>query len=398
MECPNCKLNNPPGSVRCDCGYDFQAGSMPGPPPLPNSEGLRASPLKILLGLVLIALQLLRPDYGFSSESGAEALGYNFAAAAFYAAGAYLIYKGLGSPSILVTFIFSCLALTLAFILQRSQHVDLAVSLGATTGAAILSSIVVGIYYKVRKRQWTKERIVSIMCFWTLIIALYRYNPGLSQQDVSRIMAEAAGRATISQPDNDAARIVRNLFREVIALRQEATEAGPKFQTPEMEHLLEPVSFSSREMIEETLKQLNTLEELSYKLAQAPKILLQHLQAARLQLSGSPYASFLQKFEDGFAKGIGRNADIHQKEGKFLASEIDLYQFVLQHFARFSVRGGQLLVADDATLNQYNAKLASVRQLAQDYEAARKQFTTQQSELEKNNGLSLSDLDPSAKK
>lgn len=24
MECPNCKLVNPPTAMRCDCGYDFQ--------------------------------------------------------------------------------------------------------------------------------------------------------------------------------------------------------------------------------------------------------------------------------------------------------------------------------------------------------------------------------------
>jgi hypothetical protein len=368
------------------------------PPPLPHPAGSIASPLKILCGVVLIALHLIRPDYGFSSESGAEALGYNFAVVAFYATGAYLVYRGLGSPSILVTSIFSCLALALAFILQRSQYLDLASSLGATTGAAIVASIAVGIYYKVRKRQWTKGRIISSICFWTVIIALFRYNPGFSQQDFSRFMAEAAGRAPISRPDNDAARVVRDLFREAIAARQEATEAYSKLQTAEMDHVLEPVSFSSRERIEETLKQLNALEELSHKLTQGPNILLQHLQAARLRLSGSPYASSLKKVEDGFVEGFGRNADVHDKERKFLASVIDLYQFVLQNFPQFSVRGDQLLVAEDATLNQYNAKLANVRQLAQDYETARQQSETQQSEVEKRSGLSLSDLDPAAKK
>ena len=156
MECPNCKLTNPPASVRCDCGYDFQAGLMPVPPPIRLPPGPKASLLKILSGLALIALQLLRPNYGFSSESGTGALGYNALAAAFYAAGAYLIYRGLGSPSILVTAIFSCLALALAFILKLSQYLDISYTLGATIGAAILASIVVGIYVKVRNCQWPK--------------------------------------------------------------------------------------------------------------------------------------------------------------------------------------------------------------------------------------------------
>src|SRR5207249_4313031 len=156
---------------------------------------------------------------------------------------------------------------------------------------------------------------------------------------IARLMAEAAGRAPISQPDNDAARIVRDFLREASALRREGTEAGSKFQTPEMEHLLEPVSFSSRQMIEETLKQLNAAAVLTQKLAQGPKSAVQHLRAARLQLSGSPYFSFLKHFEAGAAKELERNADVHQKEGKYLASEIDLYQFVLQNVAQFSVSG-----------------------------------------------------------
>ena len=28
MECPNCHLENPPGALRCDCGYDFPSGTL----------------------------------------------------------------------------------------------------------------------------------------------------------------------------------------------------------------------------------------------------------------------------------------------------------------------------------------------------------------------------------
>jgi len=28
MKCPNCMLENPPGALRCDCGYDSPAGTL----------------------------------------------------------------------------------------------------------------------------------------------------------------------------------------------------------------------------------------------------------------------------------------------------------------------------------------------------------------------------------
>jgi hypothetical protein len=28
VECPNCKLLNPPGALRCDCGYDFASDKI----------------------------------------------------------------------------------------------------------------------------------------------------------------------------------------------------------------------------------------------------------------------------------------------------------------------------------------------------------------------------------
>ncbi len=28
MDCPNCKLVNPPNTTRCDCGYDFQTRTI----------------------------------------------------------------------------------------------------------------------------------------------------------------------------------------------------------------------------------------------------------------------------------------------------------------------------------------------------------------------------------
>lgn len=181
-------------------------------------------------------------------------------------------------------------------------------------------------------------------------------------------------------------------------MRREVAEADTTFQTPEMEHLLEPVSFASGGTAEETLKQLNDLKKLSEKLAQAPAVLLRNSTAARSRLSGSQYASFLTKFEKGFENGVAKNTETHQKEHEYLVAEIDLYEFVLQNFSRFSVKRDQLFVADDDTLNQYNTKLSNVQKLMTEYQTSRKLFEARQSAEQQSSGLSLSDLDPVSKK
>src|SRR5437763_220882 len=34
MQCPSCRLLNPPNAIRCDCGYDFATHTAEQPPPL----------------------------------------------------------------------------------------------------------------------------------------------------------------------------------------------------------------------------------------------------------------------------------------------------------------------------------------------------------------------------
>lgn len=51
MKCPNCQLENPPGALRCDCGYDFPSGRQKGSYSSPqNRELLKPSPEKSTRG------------------------------------------------------------------------------------------------------------------------------------------------------------------------------------------------------------------------------------------------------------------------------------------------------------------------------------------------------------
>lgn len=57
MECPNCKLINPPGSLQCDCGYAFLTGTISAPTILAEPQGSVGR--GVGLGLLLHLLQIV---------------------------------------------------------------------------------------------------------------------------------------------------------------------------------------------------------------------------------------------------------------------------------------------------------------------------------------------------
>ena len=62
MDCPKCKLVNPPSAQRCDCGWDFEAKAVKQsflhPPPAPPAEVRRRGQRDILFGSLLLAAGL----------------------------------------------------------------------------------------------------------------------------------------------------------------------------------------------------------------------------------------------------------------------------------------------------------------------------------------------------
>jgi len=52
MVCPNCKLENPDGAVRCDCGYEFTRRSAPMASPAPSGKATGRSVLATIFWIL----------------------------------------------------------------------------------------------------------------------------------------------------------------------------------------------------------------------------------------------------------------------------------------------------------------------------------------------------------
>jgi hypothetical protein len=55
MQCPKCKLENPPGGARCDCGYDFASGKVVKPESGDKADGGEKRPW-LIEGAALLLL------------------------------------------------------------------------------------------------------------------------------------------------------------------------------------------------------------------------------------------------------------------------------------------------------------------------------------------------------
>src|SRR5579859_7273803 len=86
MECPKCKLDNPPGTVCCECGFAFSTDATSPEASLPRPRGfLAASMGRRLAASVFDSLVVV--IFAFLCEVLAFALGYTVEPVTFALAG-----------------------------------------------------------------------------------------------------------------------------------------------------------------------------------------------------------------------------------------------------------------------------------------------------------------------
>jgi hypothetical protein len=78
MDCPKCRLTNPPTAQRCDCGYDFESRTMQesyaNPRAVPSEEVRRLGQRDILIGGIVFAIgvAVTAVTYGLAGGGGGQ--------------------------------------------------------------------------------------------------------------------------------------------------------------------------------------------------------------------------------------------------------------------------------------------------------------------------------------
>jgi len=302
-------------------------------------------------------------------------------------------------------------ALILSFIKAVAQHGGFPLSdmawgavAASTLGPLILSSMVVYIYYTIRKERRTRLRVASDIIVWTAIIAIVWRQPATSphfpdnEREVGQLTVRAFREASGAIPPEQYSRdelvvTMRVVFREAVLFRQQYEQESTHFNTAEMKNLYTPASFQNKKVTEETVRQLKNMAIVEEKYSSLDSVIAQA--ASQVKQKDWPErtkSAFLKGMEGSLRQAEKDRRAVYQKEREWIDASIELYTFVRDNYPAFSIRKNQILVNDGKTLYTFNQKLTRATKLRQEVVKAMQAFEQAQKAQIGKYGLTPSDF------
>ena len=275
---------------------------------------------------------------------------------------------------------------------------------GITLAPLLLSCIVVGIYYTIRKERRTRLRVASYVVLWTAIIAFVSRQPATpphfpdNEREMGQLTVRAFREASGAIPPEQYSRdelvvTMRAVFREAVLFRQQYEQEATQFNTAEMENLYTPASFQNKKVIEETVRQLKNMAVVEEKYSSLDSV-IDHAasQVKQKDWSERTKSAFLEGMEGSLRKGQQGRLEVFRKEREWISASIELYTFVRDNYPAFSIRRNQIVVNDDKTLETFNQKLTRATQLRKEVVKAAEAFEQSQKAQIGKYGLTPSDF------
>jgi len=253
--------------------------------------------------------------------------------------------------------------------------------IGGTLGPLIFASLGVGLYYAFRKSRRTARRVFFYVAVWTFVLSLLGFVGAFSRQRTAKdtagqVLREAVGKsAPQADTDPEFRRVIQEFVQDVTAHNQEYLRQAERFHTPEIELLYQPKSFSSRQLVQEILRQLRDMMAFEAQYASLEPLLAR--MRARIEAAGWPEEK-KRNFLAGFSETSGRQEalrkSLYAKEKLWLEATIDLYEFVLANFHLISIQGEDIFVAGDEPTQVFNTKLSRATSLRGEFLRAQENF------------------------
>lgn len=211
-----------------------------------------------------------------------------------------------------------------------------------------------------------------------------------TDQKVARLMREAAGLQTVQKSflgENPGETKMRDLFRNMIRINQEYQATVDKLDISETHKLASPETFADPSSAAEGLRQLHSAYDLD---SQQEQKLHQLMEDFRRQLAGgSAYeGGMLKGFNEGLDQAMPKRQHTVSAEKTWVDAMDDVYNYAELHHADFSLRDGQLVIADGQELQEFNVKINNLNARRQEFVQAKNEFDRYQGETWQKLGVS----------
>ena len=229
-------------------------------------------------------------------------------------------------------------------------------------------------------------------------VAFMTVNRESAEQRMARLMREAAGLQPVKQAffasDRQFDDTFREQFRSIFRVNREFITLESKVNTSEIDKIGSPESFTDPDYAAEGLRQLHASVIFHREFEQKLQDIADNLRhtIASTNWFASHKAEALAGFEHGFARSLQKRQHVLNAEQAYVEAADDIYDYSYAHYTAFQVENGELTVADDSVLNDFNSKIKQYNARHDDLLQAQEEFTRFQSDMLNKMGMSSKDV------
>lgn len=240
--------------------------------------------------------------------------------------------------------------------------------------------------------------IVVIAVIGGLVFLVANVNREPPDQRIGRLMREAAGlqpvRKQFFAKDQQFDDTFREQYKNLIQINKDYMEAVRKTDMSDVARLGTPESFADPASFADGLRELHTAYDLDSGQEQKLQEMITNL---RNTIENSGWAAsnreeFMKGFEQGVAQVHDKRTGIVSTERAWIDSIDDVYDYAQRNHAAFILSNGQLLIADNQVLEEFNTKVRKMNASRGQFMQAKQQFDQWQAGQFQKMGVKASDI------
>ena len=240
--------------------------------------------------------------------------------------------------------------------------------------------------------------VVVVVAIGGLVFYISNLDLEPPDQRIGRLMREAAGlqpvRHQFFAKERQFDDTFRDQYKNLIQINKDYMEAVKNTDMSAVGQLGTAESFADPASFADGLRQLHTAYDLDRGQEQKLQEIIANL---RTTIENSGWAAsnreeFMKGFEQGVAQVQDKRSGIVTAERGWIDSIDDVYDCAQRNHGVFILSNGQLLIADNQVLEEFNAKVRTMNASRSQFMQAKQQFDQWQASQLQKMGVSATDI------